>query len=146
MWPSCATDDHIFKGLYTLSQYTCTSMFITPCPTWLSMTLSRHRTSHHGEGLISSYSLQYSIKGNQGSNWRQERKQRCWRNTAYCLDPHGLFNFLRAPRTTSPGMALPTVGWSQKCPPVWLLGHTDVDIFSTASNLCHIDKIKQTEN
>lgn len=35
----------------------------------------------------------YGVKGSQDRNWRQERKQRPWRNAAYWLDPSGFLSF-----------------------------------------------------
>lgn len=34
------------------------------------------------------------MKGNQGRTWRQELKQRSWRDTAHCLAPHRLLSLL----------------------------------------------------
>ena len=45
--------------------------------------------------------------------WRQELMQRPWRGTAYWLAPHDLFILLSIEsRTTSPGMAPPTMDWA----------------------------------
>ena len=58
--------------------------------------------------------LQFIIEGSQDRNsnraeiWMQELMQRPWRGAACWLVPHG---FLIEPRTTSPGVAPPTMNW-----------------------------------
>jgi hypothetical protein len=58
-----------------------------------------------------------SIEQHEGRNLngtgtqRQGLMQRPWRGDSYWLAPHGSLSLLIKPRTTSPGMALPTMGW-----------------------------------
>ena len=49
----------------------------------------------------------------RAGNWRQELIQQPWKGAAYWLAPHGLLSLLLIKlRTTSPGMALPTMDWA----------------------------------
>jgi hypothetical protein len=67
------------------------------------------------ERVYSAYTstLLFIIKGSQDRNshragtWRQELMQRPWRDAAYWLA--SLLSY--KPRTISPGMAPPTMGW-----------------------------------
>ena len=53
---------------------------------------------------------------NRAGTWRQELMQKPWRGAAYWLAPHGLFSLLSyRTRTTSPGVAPPTMGWALPC-------------------------------
>jgi hypothetical protein len=62
--------------------------------------------------------LLFITKGSQDRNshgaetWRQKLIQRPWRDAAYWIASLGLLSLLLTePRTTSPRMAPPTVGW-----------------------------------
>lgn len=68
-----------------------------------------------GKGLshLTACSPLSTLRELKAGTWRQELKQRTWRRAAHWLPLHGLLIacFLIAARTTSPGVAPPTVSW-----------------------------------
>lgn len=68
--------------------------------------------------LAYTFLLLFIIEGSQGRNsntagfWRQELMQRLWSGANYWLAPMSCsVCFLIEPRTTSRGVAPPTIGW-----------------------------------
>jgi hypothetical protein len=65
---------------------------------------------------ISLFIIEGSQKrnSNRSGTWRQELMQRPRGSAVYCLVLHGLLrlHFLIGPRTTSTGIAAPTMGWA----------------------------------
>lgn len=69
---------------------------------WEGKDLFQLRAHHRG-----------NVRGVQGGDWRQELKQGPGRNRSHWFAAHGLLSLLSYTlRTTCPGVALPTVGWT----------------------------------
>ena len=67
--------------------------------------------------LIAVYHQRKSDRNsNSTRTWKHELMQRLWRGAIYWFAPHGLLSLLSY-RTTSPGMAPPTMSWAI---PHWL--------------------------
>lgn len=82
-------------------------------------TVTKSNFGRKGAYLTFTSISQFFIEGSQGKNsnrtgcWRQELMQKSGRNTAFCLALLAFsVCFLRAPRTTSPGVVPPTLDWA----------------------------------
>ena len=93
----------------------------------ITATKNRDQEANWGRKGFIDLTLPYCRSGWESSpagTWGQELMHRPWRGVAYWLAPHGCSAcFLIEPRTTSPGMTVPTMGWAlphqsliRKCP------------------------------